>query len=135
MADREKVMRGLECCNNNQDCENCSYSGVGMCEYWLRYDALALLRDKELRVMTFDELHVDADESVICYIEFRDRDAINVTAPFRYEEDNLIQIPYIGTEYKNWVELNEYGVAWRCWTARPTDEQRKAVSWDERTKV
>lgn len=24
-----------------------------------------------------------------------------------------------------------YGLNWRCWSARPTDEQRKAVKWDE----
>lgn len=24
-----------------------------------------------------------------------------------------------------------YGKKWRCWTARPTDEQREAVKWDE----
>lgn len=24
-----------------------------------------------------------------------------------------------------------YGISWRCWTARPTDEQRKTVKWDE----
>ena len=23
-----------------------------------------------------------------------------------------------------------YNREWRCWTARPTDEQRKAVEWD-----
>ena len=25
----------------------------------------------------------------------------------------------------------EYGKTWRCWSARPTDEQREAVPWDE----
>ena len=24
-----------------------------------------------------------------------------------------------------------YNKKWRCWTSRPTDEQRKAVRWDE----
>ncbi len=28
----------------------------------------------------------------------------------------------------NWPE---YGKSWRCWSAQPTDEQRKAVKWDE----
>ena len=83
------------------------------------------------RVMTFEELYVDSDESVICYIEFRDKDAINVTAPFRYPGDNLIQIPYIGTECRKWAELKQYGKTWRCWTAKPTDGQRKAVAWVE----
>ena len=83
------------------------------------------------RVMTFEELYVDSDESVICYIEFCDKDAINVTAPFRYPKEKWIQIPYIGTDYRKWVELKQYGKTWRCWTSRPTEEQRKAVPWDE----
>jgi len=27
--------------------------------------------------------------------------------------------------------IKAYGKTWRCWTARPTDEQRKAVKWDD----
>lgn len=30
-----------------------------------------------------------------------------------------------------WYKLDDYGKTWRCWTARPTDEQRKVVKWDE----
>jgi hypothetical protein len=30
-----------------------------------------------------------------------------------------------------WYKLDDYGKKWRCWTARPTDEQRKAVKWDD----
>ena len=29
-----------------------------------------------------------------------------------------------------WYRLDDYGKTWRCWTARPTDEQRKAAAWD-----
>lgn len=29
-----------------------------------------------------------------------------------------------------WYRLDDYGRKWRCWTARPTDEQRKAVEWE-----
>lgn len=29
------------------------------------------------------------------------------------------------------LQAKDYGELWRCWTARPTDEQRKAVKWDD----
>jgi hypothetical protein len=29
-----------------------------------------------------------------------------------------------------WYRLFYYGRTWRCWTHKPTDEQRKAVKWD-----
>lgn len=29
-----------------------------------------------------------------------------------------------------WCKLDDYGKTWRCWSARPTDEQREAAKWD-----
>lgn len=29
-----------------------------------------------------------------------------------------------------WYLIEDYGETWRCWTARPTDEQREAVKWE-----
>lgn len=34
---------------------------------------------------------------------------------------------YDGTDYP----INKYNKTWRCWTTKPTDEQRKATPWDE----
>lgn len=33
--------------------------------------------------------------------------------------------------YRKYFENEYYGKTWRCWTARPTNEQRKAVKWDD----
>ena len=30
-----------------------------------------------------------------------------------------------------WYPIDLYGSKWRCWSAKPTDEQRKAVKWDD----
>lgn len=30
----------------------------------------------------------------------------------------------------NNADLSYYGKTWRCWTSRPTDEQRKVVKWE-----
>ncbi len=27
------------------------------------------------------------------------------------------------------LPINGYGIWWRCWTEKPTEEQRKAISW------
>jgi hypothetical protein len=29
-----------------------------------------------------------------------------------------------------WYKAEDYGKTWRCWTARPTDEQREATPWN-----
>ena len=30
-----------------------------------------------------------------------------------------------------WNNWSGYGTVWRCWTAKPTEAQRKAVKWNE----
>ena len=30
------------------------------------------------------------------------------------------------------IDWENYGVNWRCWTSRPTDEQREAIPWIRR---
>lgn len=51
MPDREKVIRGLECCLSPNDHENCPYDGIGKtyshCLKKLVTDAFALLKEQE----------------------------------------------------------------------------------------
>lgn len=50
MADREKVIRGLECCSNGRMCKECPYDEMGYewtdCVIPLGEDALSLLKAK-----------------------------------------------------------------------------------------
>lgn len=32
------------------------------------------------------------------------------------------------------LSLTDYNRVWRCWSTKPTDEQSKAATWDERTR-
>ena len=97
--------------------------------------AVKALEEQEPRVLTLDELR-----------------SLNGTDHFVWLEDNggytlnggyaLYDCYAEVTAYRNNVELNtfgrevefepdneEYGKTWRCWSARPTEEQRKAVKW------
>ena len=48
MPDREKVIKGLECCAVKQDCNGCPYSRFNpMCQDDMNKDALALLKEQE----------------------------------------------------------------------------------------
>lgn len=49
MPDREKVIRGLECCNAPNRHENCPYDGAAhynICTHHLLSDAIALLQEQ-----------------------------------------------------------------------------------------
>ena len=62
-------------------------------------DIIALLKEKEPRVMTLEEMQKIASI-----------------------RDGAI-----------WLEAGAgwYGKTWRCWTSRPTDEQREAAPWQQ----
>lgn len=52
MPDKEKVIKGLECCLGANDCdvepeEDCPYKGMCLCAMALRLDVLALLKEQE----------------------------------------------------------------------------------------
>lgn len=136
---REKVISGLEyCLDRSKEKVHC-----GDCPYWqddfesgchiydMIRDALDLLKEQEPRVLTVDELNLAADESVICYVEFFDKLAVNVTAPHLIGTGKWVNIPYLGTVISRTARVDAYNREWRCWNHKPTDEQRKAVPWDD----
>ena len=131
---REKVRRGLvECVKGNiSGCIKCPYYAYQQdhmdCMDWILQDALDLL---EPRVLTVDELTLAADESVICYVEFFDKLAVNVTAPHLIGTGKWVNFPYLGTVMSRTSRVDAYNREWRCWNHKPTDEQRKAVAWDD----
>lgn len=52
MTDLEKVIKGLECCLGSNECdvepkEDCPYKGMCLCAMALRFDVLALLKDRD----------------------------------------------------------------------------------------
>ena len=122
MIDIEKVLNGLQHCIEKLDsvihkthgfnCLSCSY--LRKCESIgylsglpLMRDALALLKAQLSRVLTLEEVHVVE----VCWLEEKG-----------YE-------PFATLEADSWNH-NTYNRGWRCWSAKPTDEQRKEVEWD-----
>ena len=128
MAEREKVIRGLERCAGI-DCTGCPYQSISPCQNKLAGDALALLREQEPRLMTLEEIRFGAFE--VAWLEDVDKANVIPGIWFRLSnegEDEAVDIHvmdgFIG------ARLAVYGKMWRAWTSRPTEEQRKAVPWD-----
>ena len=130
MADREKVIKGLECCISEKMCHvPCPYNGE--CDekgyYYSKAidEAIALLKAQEPRVLTLEE--VKACENPV-YLECRVFDCWAL--PCTVDKKML----YIALMHKNGAfthfSFGSYGKSWRCWSARPTAEQMKEVEWD-----
>lgn len=115
MVDREKVIKGLKCCVRNfGDCGNCSYDegrGNCGCGKQLYADALALLKAQEPRLMTLDEAK---SAFVIEYRSGKLKEAGMTILDLDVDPANA-----------------NYGVIYRVWTSRPTDEQREVTPWEQ----
>lgn len=132
MTDREKVIKALENCNAPEKCRDCPWEP---CEEFdckhsdypdgLIGQAIALLKAQEPRVMTATEAYT-AD---YVYIEFDGviTPAIRTTNERDGHRESYFATQQLGGEWMRW---DDYGITWRCWTSRPTDEQREGTPWN-----
>ena len=132
MTDLEKVIKGLECCilrnpDDHARCSQCSYGGN--CVNRLKMDALELLKAQEPRVMTLDEVEALPYGHVL--IETDKNESLRWLDALMFCKNTNFSFDFITLEGRARLLGTEYNREWRCWTSRPTEEQREAVKWDE----
>lgn len=139
MPDREKVIRGLEACNrqsyNGSDCQNCPYYDdedtaelpFGICNIQDMFDdALALLREQEPRVMTFEE--IKDNMGVPVWVEYADNENWNgYGVP---TSDHKAYIMIYGANAYCAQNARSHNVKWRAWTSRPSEQQMRDTKWE-----
>lgn len=138
MADLEKVINGIErcICHVPDACRDCAYDAghpYNECVEMMLRDALELLKEQEPRVMTLEELEDALDTVVWLDIPNTENLADGYSLIMAYSHKNgfiLLDSPFGDNPSQDRFEYKDYGITWRCWTFRPTDEQRKAVKWD-----
>ena len=127
MVDREKVIKGLECCSKGCS-QNCPYFEIDGCNALLANDAIALLKEQEAHVLTLDEA---VDGNHVYYVEFQyhlDRGWVKCDFDRMYVDG---EVTMLFLRDKTFYQQKEhYGQLWRLWSNRPTCEQMKAVKWE-----
>lgn len=97
--------------------------------------AIDALREQEPRVLMLEDVHRDHDR--VLWIECDDSKTQNI-GQYRgqvYWHDRRVgkweRFVTIGfaNDYLH-RESEKYGKTWRCWTSRPTEEQRRKEAWD-----
>ena len=86
---------------------------------------LELLKAQEPKVMTREQVET-LEENAVIWFESVSR---KKTWPriIDFVRDKTVAF----TDGAVWrVDTDKYGLLWRCWTAKPTDEQKKAVKRD-----
>jgi len=138
MPDMEKVIKAIEICYTaGHNCTECPRFNEDDCNDRLMRDVLTLLREQEPRVMTLEEVikHYSLPPVFVDDLSAQE-DYLEDIAPlyFDFQEADSFAVHWRGyysvkTYLDDWRA--SYGMKWRCWTARPTDEQREAAKWDE----
>lgn len=130
MADGKKVREGITFCLSRFHCgEDCPYYNTGKtgCMELLQKDTLELLKEQEPRVMTLEEVKSFGWD--YCYLEEERLPGKEYRAVCGNYALTCITWPCVASMRIQHGD-NSYGRKWRCWSSRPTDEQRKAVKWE-----
>lgn len=99
------------------------------------HEAIDLLKAQEPRVMTLHEIDdviniASKEYKRIFWAEVRSktRKSFGVFQLDIASED-CYEALLLGCSWPACYKRSTYGIRWRCWTSRPTDEQRQAVKW------
>ena len=123
LPETEEEAESLGCahCPHGDDCRRAE-GDVNINERIVE-DVRALVKALEPRVLTLDE----ALEADVCWLEISGSDRV---PPCRIGGLNdFFSIRRIDQTHEVCAKKN-YGWLLRCWSARPTEEQRKAVKWN-----
>jgi len=85
-----------------------------------------LFKAQEPRVLTLEELSEKTD----VWLESLEYDTIDPALSSGSYDDGTVGLMTLEEEELFYMDEADYGVKWRCWTSRPTEEQRKAVKWE-----
>ena len=146
MTDKEKVIKGLECCLDVQSgwkdaryvCPTCTYTDNGIpCETLapLMEDALALLKAQEPRVMTLYEVAKMAADFQDSMLWFEPKEVDDDMWFMAYAQpvesgETDIHIYEFGNDQPIEAKKYLYGKTWRCWTSRPDEKRRAETPWN-----
>lgn len=141
MTTHEKIIKTLEICVNHQETGfseiGCSHNGClmienGVCVIDIMPEIIALLKVQWAHIIPKDEL--TQRMKIPVWLETKSGKVYTGWA-LTYDVQKGMGIT--GTRMGitdpsgrvHWLNLEDYGRTWRCWTAEPTEEQREAAEW------
>ena len=141
MPEREKVIKGLECCiaeGSAPECEDCPYAlpEDGTCERLdgLFKDILVILKAQEPRVMSLEEAQAALHTERVVWTECEEKNGdkllyaglhMDGTDYFTMQDDSVME----ETDLDGGMGAELYGKKYRFWTSQPSDELREATPW------
>ena len=129
---RNDIINGLEHCAVqavDRDCDSCPVGFGEACALNLKRAALELLKSQEPRVMTWEEAQANVNQGPFIIMEVRDSTGTEIDFGVLVDDSYEMSEGSLLTVSDFWMLEDDYGKRFRCWTSRPTDEQREATQW------
>ena len=134
MNEHDRVLDAFRNCITEPKCKDCPWDECdtlnNRCAEIPIDLALAVMRElvaQEPRVMTLEE--AQGEDEV--WFEFRPSNVGRYADCYMHDTGDRTRVYFTGKSVMSLFENADYGTTWRCWTAKPTEEQRKEVKWDE----
>lgn len=128
MIDRNNVVGGLECCLNDTMCHRCPYNRTKDCHNQLDKDALKIL---SARVLTIDEVRTTVRKARHAWIVVEEPNIAYLSLYYgHFDKNDTFMFVDDDADIRSY-KGKYYGRKWRCWNQMPTEEQMRAVKWDE----
>lgn len=125
MSDSKKVIEGLKKAAE----ELARYAPMkvnGRCQMYFD-GAIHLLKEQETKLLDADKIHV----GTVYWMECENVSQVWPIEMHHIRNLHLLNGPEWEDDYGDVWKMPEYNKKWRCWSAKPTDEQRKVVKWDD----
>lgn len=148
MKTPDNTKKGLECCTPrwdghkwvtcNIECPYITDTLSATCRAVLCEDALTYIRQLEAKLAEYEKPLEPLPEEQIyndpVWLEMRADNVEPMIAdivPSFTDPGEKAEITLLGNPRRAHLPYDHYGSSWRCWSRRPTDEERKAAKWDD----
>lgn len=134
-----KVGDLIDCMTELSMPEDAAFHLAGAIEWACGKRAVALPKEQEARVLDEDEVFV-TELSTVLYLERRRaRETTRIVPAILLDHDTWCYGTLSSYRYAEFVyegkidhrDLATYGVTWRAWSARPTEEQMRETPWEK----
>ena len=129
MSDRKNLISDFEHAVRKADAEGWDFVDLTTED---GFEILDMLKAQEPRVLTLEEVLSSPDTMIWVDEIWNDENSAEQYAlieNFTYENCYVILRFFDGSSSEE--STHYYNEKWRCWSARPTDEQREAIPWTE----
>ena len=152
MVDPKRLIESMELCRGeDRDCQQCMYwETENDCRDSMIHDAVDVIKvlaqigwELDVALNQLSQIGKGLGEKMDDIVELQKKHEPHVLTTSEIESSEVVwfeartslYVEPMLTRGKKFADESapwfQYGRDWRCWSSRPTDEQREAVKWDD----